>query len=218
MRRKRVAILISGRGSNMAALIRASRAPGYPAEISLVLSDKPEAPGLAAAEQAEIETCVCDRAGFDGKANFEAAIDAKLRAANVDIVCLAGFMRLLSAGFVAKWAGRILNIHPSLLPSFPGLDTHRRVLEAGIRISGCTVHVVNAELDAGPIIAQAAVPVLPTDDEAALSARVLEMEHRLYPTALALFAAGQATPDSGAVRLDPAVTINGNQRLTVPDA
>jgi phosphoribosylglycinamide formyltransferase-1 len=188
--RPRVAVLISGRGSNMAALLAAAAAPNYPAEIALVLANRPDAAGLATAAAAGVATAVVDHKRFAGKPAFEDALHAAIAGAGADLVCLAGFMRILSAGFVARWQGRLLNIHPSLLPSFPGLDTHARALAAGVRIHGCTVHFVDAEVDAGPIIAQAAGPVLGTDTAETLAARVLAAEHRLYPHALALVAAG----------------------------
>lgn len=189
MPRKRVAILISGRGSNMAALIAAAAAPNYPAEIALVAADRPDAAGLTAARGAGVPTAVVDYA-VKKKAAAEAELDRILAEARIDIVCLAGFMRLLSAGFVERWRDRLINIHPSLLPAFPGLDTHARALAAGVGEHGCTVHFVRAEVDSGPIIAQAAVPIEPGDTEAALAARVLAEEHRIYPQALAAVASG----------------------------
>jgi len=184
-------VLISGRGSNMKALIEAARQPGYPAEIALVLSNRADAAGLAAAAAAGLATRVVPHRNFPDRAAFDAALDAALREAGVDLVCLAGFMRLLTPGFVADWRDRMINIHPSLLPAFPGLDTHARALAAGVRFTGCTVHYVRAEMDSGPIIAQAAVPVAPGDTPDTLAARVLAAEHRLYPLALRLVAAGQ---------------------------
>ncbi len=189
MSRPRVAVLISGRGSNMASLLTASAEPSYPAEIVLVLSNVPEAPGLALARQAGVEALAVNHRAFpNDRPAHEAAIDAVLRAEAIDLVCLAGYMRLLSPLLVDRWAGRMLNIHPSLLPAFPGLHTHARALEAGVALHGCTVHLVTRVMDAGPILAQAAVPVLPEDDEAALAARVLAQEHLLYPRALAMVA------------------------------
>jgi phosphoribosylglycinamide formyltransferase-1 len=195
MTRKRVAVLISGRGSNLQALADAAAAPGYPTELVRVISNRPDAPGLARAARAGLPVRTIDHRRFKVRPAFEAALDAALREDRVDLVCLAGFMRLLTPGFVEAWRDRVLNIHPSLLPAFPGLDTHARALAAGVRFHGCTVHVVRAETDSGPIVAQAAVPVLPGDDEAALAARVLAAEHRLYPTALALYASGRARVD-----------------------
>lgn len=191
MARKRVAILISARGSNMAALIEAARHPDYPAEIVLVVSNRREAEGLARAAAAGIATAVVDHTAFAGKAAFEAALDARLAEAGAEIVCLAGFMRLLSPGFVERWRDRLINIHPSLLPAFPGLDTHARAIAAGTGTHGCTVHFVRAAMDDGPIIAQAEVPVLPGDTPETLAARVLAAEHQLYPEALARVAAGK---------------------------
>jgi phosphoribosylglycinamide formyltransferase-1 len=187
--RLRTGILISGRGSNMQALIEACRAPRFPAEIALVLSNEPTAAGLARATEAGIATRVLDHRGFaKDRAAFERALTAALEEAGVEFVCLAGFMRLLTETFVAHWRDRLINIHPSLLPAFRGLDTHRRALEAGVRLHGCTVHFVRAAMDDGPIIVQAAVPVLDGDDEARLAARVLAAEHRCYPLALRLAA------------------------------
>jgi phosphoribosylglycinamide formyltransferase 1 len=182
--RVRTAIFLSGRGSNMKALAAAARRPDFPAEIALVLSDRPQAPGLEAALEAGLAAEAVDFRSFSGEPAFEAAIDARLRAAGVELICLAGFMRILSASFVERWEGRILNIHPSLLPDLRGLHTHERALAEGRAEHGCTVHYVSAELDAGPIIAKARVPVLPGDDPETLAARVLVEEHRIYPVAL----------------------------------
>ena len=185
MTRKRVAILISGRGSNMAALIEAARAPDYPAEITLVVSNVPDAAGLARARDAGVATAVLDRKPFGkDRAAFESALQKILDAHHIDLICLAGFMRLFTAEFVQRWSGRMLNIHPSLLPLFPGLDPHGQALRAGAKTSGATVHFVIPETDAGPIIAQESVPVLPGDSPDSLAARVLEAEHRIYPMAL----------------------------------
>jgi phosphoribosylglycinamide formyltransferase-1 len=200
--RARVAVLISGRGSNMAALLAAARQEGYPAEIVAVISNRLDAAGLATAAAAGVATAVVDHKAHAGKPAFEAALQAELARHGVDYICLAGFMRVLSADFVQRWSGRILNIHPSLLPSFPGLDSHARALAAGVRIHGCTVHLVEAEVDAGPIIAQAAVPVLGDDTPDSLAARVLAAEHRLYPHALALVATGAARLVDGRVAIE----------------
>lgn len=191
IRRRQVGVLISGRGSNMAALIAACRAPDYPAEIAIVVSNRPDAAGLDHARAAGVATAVVDHKAYPDRPAFEEALHARLMAAGVEIVCNAGFMRLLTAGFVAKWLNRHLNIHPSLLPAFTGLGTHERVLAAGVTITGCTVHLVRAAMDDGPIIAQAAVPVLPGDDAERLAARVLAAEHQLYPHALRMLAAGE---------------------------
>lgn len=195
--RKRTAVLISGRGSNLQALIDAASDPAYPAEIVLVLSNIADAQGLERAARAGIATATISHRGFASREAFDDAMDEALRRAQIEFVCLAGFMRVLSDGFVRRWEGRLINIHPSLLPAFKGLHVHRRALEAGVRISGCSVHFVVPELDSGPIIAQAAVPVLPSDDEDALAARTLEAEHRLYPMALGLLAGGQVGLEGG---------------------
>ncbi|WP_188260573.1 phosphoribosylglycinamide formyltransferase [Azospirillum tabaci] len=198
----KVGVLISGRGSNLQALIDACAAPDFPADIALVLSNKADAYGLERAASAGVPVAVVSHRDFPGdKRAFEEAMDARLRDAGVELVCLAGFMRLLSPWFVERWHDRMINIHPSLLPSFKGLDTHQRALDAGVRFHGCTVHYVRTEMDEGPIIAQAAVPVLPGDDADRLSARVLEAEHRLYPQALRLIAEGRARVEDGRVRL-----------------
>ena len=190
LQRKRLAVLISGRGSNMAALIDAASDPAYPAEIVAVVSDQPGALGLERAQASGIAAFEVDRKAYADRAAFEAVLQEVLSEAGVELIALAGFMRLLSADFVERWRDRIINIHPSLLPAFKGLDTHARALTAGVRVAGCTVHVVRADMDAGPIIAQAAVPVLANDTEEALAARVLAAEHRLYPFALARYASG----------------------------
>jgi phosphoribosylglycinamide formyltransferase 1 len=189
--RRRTAVLISGRGSNMTALIGAARAPDFPAEIALVLSNKSSAAGLAFARQAGIAAAVVDHKIYAGRDEFEGSMQAMLDIHRIDLICLAGFMRILSAPFVARWQGRILNIHPSLLPSFRGLDTHARAIAAGVKLHGCTVHFVEPELDSGPIIAQAAIELRDDDTPETLGARVLSEEHRLYPAALALVAAGR---------------------------
>ena len=195
MNKPRVGILISGRGSNMAALLDAARDPDYPAEVVQVISNRPHAPGIAlAAEAGMIATAIDHRPFGKDRAAHEAAMHASLRRAGVEIVCLAGYMRLLTPFLVAAWHGRMLNIHPSLLPAFPGLHTHRRALEAGVKLHGCTVHLVTDTMDTGLILAQAAVPVLPDDTEDSLAARVLVQEHCIYPAALAAFASGRAAP------------------------
>ena len=203
--KRRVGVLISGRGSNMLALVTAARAPDYPAEVALVLSDLPDAPGLDAARAAGVEAHAVDRRAFGrDRAAHEAALHARLVEHGIELVCLAGYMRLLTPFVVGAWAGRMLNVYPSLLPSFPGLDTHARALAAGVRLHGCTVHLVTDTMDQGPILAQAAVPVLPGDDPAALAARVLAQEHRIYPLALRLLASGQAgASDAGSALLNP---------------
>ena len=185
---KRVAVLISGRGSNMTALIEAAKAPGFPAEIALVLSNRPDAKGLETAAANGIATAVFDHKAYAGRECFERAMQAALVAHQIDIVCLAGFMRLLSPWFVGQWDGRMLNVHPALLPAFKGLHTHERALEAGVKIHGCTVHFVTAGMDEGPIVAQAALTVAPDDTADTLAARVLRLEHAIYPRALAWLA------------------------------
>lgn len=188
---KRVAILISGRGSNMAALIDAAEAENFPAEIAVVISNKGDAAGLEKAKAAGVPTLVIDSKSFGkDRAAFEAKLQAALDENRVELICLAGFMRLFTAEFVQRWQGRMLNIHPSLLPSFPGLDPHGQALRAGVKISGATVHFVIAETDAGPIVMQGAVAVLDEDTAETLAARVLDIEHRIYPDALRLVATG----------------------------
>ncbi len=206
MSRLRVAVLISGRGSNLQALIEACRTPGFPAEIVLVLSNNPEAAGLRLAADAGIRSTTVDHRHFTDRNRFEAAIDSELQSCGAELVCLAGFMRLLTPEFVERWRDRLVNIHPSLLPAFKGLDTHERVLAAGVRLSGCTVHFVRADMDDGPIILQAAVPVHDGDNTDALAARVLKAEHRCYPAALKLIAEGRITVvgDRVAVDAEPA--------------
>jgi phosphoribosylglycinamide formyltransferase-1 len=192
MTRKRVAILISGRGSNMAALIAAAQAPDYPAEIALVVSSRSDALGLDRASAAGIATLIIDSARFaKDRERFERAIDDALQARNIDLVCLAGFMRLLTPWFVSRWEQRLINIHPALLPAFKGLETHARAIAAGVKIHGATVHFVVPEMDSGPIIAQAAVAVHDNDTAGSLGERVLAAEHRIYPMALRLLAEGR---------------------------
>ena len=187
--RTRVAILISGRGSNMEALIRAAAAPDFPCVIGLVISNNPDAPGLAVARQAGVPAVAIDHRPFRrDRAAHEAVVAAELDRASIDIVCLAGYLRLFTPFLVQRYAGRMLNIHPSLLPAFPGLDTHARALHAGVAEHGCTVHLVSEGMDEGPILAQARVPVVAGDTEASLAARVLVEEHLLYPATLARFA------------------------------
>lgn len=195
--RKKVGVLISGRGSNLAALIGAAAERDYPAEIAVVISDKAEAAGLNLAASMGVSAIALERSQFDSKAAHDEAIDAALQSHKVEIVALAGYMRLLTTPFVEKWQGRMINIHPALLPLFKGLDTHRRALEAGMRIHGSTVHFVTPDMDDGPIIAQAAVPVLLDDDADSLAARVLKTEHRIYPMALRLLAEGKVRFDDG---------------------
>jgi phosphoribosylglycinamide formyltransferase-1 len=188
MTKSRAAILISGRGSNMMALVEAAKSPAYPVEIACVISNRPDAAGLSFAAANGIATVIVDHKAFATREGFEAALDAELRARGIEIIALAGFMRILSASFIAGWSGRMINIHPSLLPAYKGLHTHERALADGAKTHGCTVHHVIADLDAGPVILQAEVPVLPGDDPARLAARVLKEEHRIYPEALARLA------------------------------
>jgi phosphoribosylglycinamide formyltransferase-1 len=209
MSRKRVAVLISGRGSNMAALIEAAKHNNYPAEIALVLSNRADAGGLLVARAAGIATEVVEHTQFGtDRAAFEHTLQATLEKHRIDIVCLAGFMRLLTATFVSHWQGRILNIHPALLPAFKGLDTHKRALESGAKVHGATVHFVVPEMDAGPIIAQGAVTVRPDDSEQTLATRVLAVEHQIYPLALKLVAEGRVRIVDGRCLIDGAPVPN----------
>jgi phosphoribosylglycinamide formyltransferase-1 len=189
--RRKVAILISGRGSNMAALIQAAAERDYPAEIAVVISDNADAPGLKLATSRGIASGVVERKGFVSKTDHDEAVDKAIRSFDAEFVALAGYMRLLSRPFVEKWRGRMINIHPSLLPLFRGLEPHKQALAAGVRVHGASVHFVTPETDAGPIIAQAAVPVLVGDSENDLAARVLKAEHQLYPQALKLLVEGK---------------------------
>lgn len=204
MARLKVGVLISGRGSNLQALIDACATPGFPAEIKLIIANRDDAAGLQRAAAAKIATQIIPHRRYPSREAFDAALTAALEKAGIEFICLAGFMRLLTPGFVTHWRDRLINIHPSLLPAFPGLDTHARVLAAGVRFTGCTVHYVRAEMDSGPIIVQAAVPVMPSDDADTLAARVLAAEHRAYPLALRLIGEGR-------------VTVNGD-RVDVKDA
>ena len=216
--RQRTAVLISGRGSNMAALIEAAGKPDYPAEIALVVSNIADAAGLGRAQGAGIATALVDHRpyGKDREA-FERALDAELAAHRIDLVCLAGFMRLLTPWFVDRWHGRMINIHPSLLPAFKGLDTHARALAAGVKIHGATVHFVVPDTDAGPIIVQAAVPVQDDDTADDLAARVLAAEHRIYPFALAMVAAGRTRIVEGRCRIDGVAAATGTLLVPVPE-
>ncbi len=195
-----VGVLVSGRGSNLQALIDAARQPGFPARIALVVSNQPQAPGLRRAAEAGIATAVIDHRAHPTRAAFEGAVCAALEDAGVELAALAGFMRVLGGGFVAHWRDRLINIHPSLLPAFPGLDTHARALAAGVKLHGCSVHFVREEVDHGPIIGQAAVPVLPADDAETLAARVLRAEHQLYPACLRLVAEGRVRVEGNVAR------------------
>jgi len=211
MARKRVAILISGRGSNMVALIEAAKDPAYPAEIVLVISNEPAAEGLNRAAAEGVETAIVDHRTFGkDREAFERALQDRLQNHNIELVCLAGFMRLLTPWFVRQWDGRLLNIHPALLPAFKGLDTHTRAIAAGAKQHGATVHFVVPEMDSGPMVAQAAVPVHNGDTEVSLAARVLEVEHRIYPQALRLVAEGRVTIAGDRCLIDgqPAATVS----------
>jgi len=190
--KKRTSILISGRGSNMRSLVEAARAPDYPATIALVISNRPEAAGAVWAVEQGLPTVIIDHKSYGSRGEFERALQSALDMHAIELVALAGFMRLMTPEFVGHWQDRMINIHPSLLPSFKGLHTHERAIEAGVKIAGCTVHFVRAEMDDGPIIAQAAVPVLEGDTAETLAARILKLEHRVYPAALRLVAAGTA--------------------------
>jgi len=211
--KKRVGILISGRGSNMMALVEAARVADYPAEIASIISSAPDAPGLAWAISQGLPARAIDHRAYPSREAFDAAVHAALTDAGAELVALAGFMRIQSAGFVAQWVGRQLNIHPSLLPLFKGLHPHRQALEAGVKVSGCTVHFVTPELDSGPIVAQAAVPVLDGDTSESLAARVLAAEHRLYPHALALVASGRARLEGNRVRIDAKTDAGRDARI-----
>jgi phosphoribosylglycinamide formyltransferase-1 len=213
--RRRVGVLISGRGSNMMALIEAARAPDYPAEIVLVISNRPSAPGLERAQAMGVKTLAIDHKAYATREAFDDAVDAALAAERIDLVCHAGFMRIQSDGFARRWLGRQLNIHPSLLPLFKGLHPQKQALDAGVRLSGCTVHFVTPDLDGGPIIAQGAVPVVDGDTPETLAERILAVEHAIYPQALALVAAGAARLAGDRVILYR--TVNQSGRLISPD-
>lgn len=209
MAKLKLAVLISGSGTNLQALIDACSQPNFGAEITLVLSNKADAYGLQRAREAGLASSVISHRDFADRESFEAALSGEIEASGAELICLAGFMRVLTAGFVTRWKDRLINIHPSLLPAFKGLDTHARALAAGVRIAGCTVHFVRADVDAGPIIVQAAVPVHAGDTPEALAARVLEAEHRIYPLAVRLIAAGRVRVENEIVRIEGA---------TAPDA
>jgi len=213
--RRRVGVLISGRGSNMMALVEAARAPDYPAEIVCVVSNRPAADGLAWAREQGIVAHAVDHKAYATREAFEDALHAVLEGQSVELVACAGFMRLMTPGFVARWSERMINIHPSLLPLYPGLHTHARAIADGVRIAGCTVHYVVAEMDAGPIIAQGAVPVVDGDTPDSLAARILRVEHAIYPHALALAASGAARLENGRVHI--LSNVNQSGRLISPD-
>jgi len=197
----KVAIFISGRGSNMEALINACEAPNFPAQIELVISNNPNAKGLDIAQNAGIKTVVIDNKKFKTKREFENAIQEKLEKNDIEFICLAGFMRIISSEFVGLWSGKMINIHPSLLPKFKGLDTHKRAIEAGEKYAGATVHFVTPEMDSGPIIIQAVVPVYKDDTEDILAARVLKEEYKIYSEALKLVASGKTKIEDNIVRI-----------------
>lgn len=214
MARKRVAVLISGRGSNMAALVEAAKNSSYPAEIVLVVSNRPQAEGIAYARNAGIATTIIDHTDYGkNRKAFEQALQAVLEGSSIEIVCLAGFMRLLTPWFIARWEGRLLNIHPALLPKFKGLSTHEQALAAGARSHGATVHFVTAEMDAGPTICQAAVPVLDGDTAETLAVRVLAVEHKIYPLVLKWLAEGKLRVVDGKCVIENARVPDG---VTVP--
>lgn len=198
--RRRTAVLVSGRGSNMTALLDAAAGPAFPARIDVVIANVPGAPALDKAAAAGVEAVTLDHRGLGGRQAFEEKLDAELRARDIELVCLAGFMRILTPWFVDRWNDRLINIHPALLPSFKGLDTHARALADGCKIHGATVHFVRSEMDTGPVIAQGAVPVLDQDTPETLGARVLEVEHAIYPQALRLVASGAYEIDGMRVR------------------
>ena len=200
--RARTAVLISGRGSNLAALIDACARPDAAAEIALVISNRPDAAGIAHARAAGIPVETIDHRGVEARKEFDRSLSKALEVHEIRLICLAGFMRVLGAWFTGRWRDRLLNVHPSLLPAFPGLDTHRRALAAGVRFSGCTVHFVRAEVDAGPIIVQGVVPVHADDTPETLAARVLQAEHRCYPLALELVASGRARVEGESVVIE----------------
>jgi phosphoribosylglycinamide formyltransferase-1 len=202
MSRLKLGVLISGRGSNLQALIAACADAHFPAEIVLVLANRPDAQGLVHAQNAGIATTCIEHNGYRDRESFDRAVHEKLDKAGVELVCLAGFMRLLSGWFVETWNDRIVNIHPSLLPSFKGIDAHDQAIAAGVKLSGCTVHIVRTEMDAGPILVQAAVPVLPDDDAESLAARILTVEHQCYPLAVRLLAEGRVRIEGGTARID----------------
>jgi phosphoribosylglycinamide formyltransferase 1 len=200
---KKIVILISGRGSNMEAVVRACARDGWPARVCAVISNRPDAAGLAFAQSNGIDTAVVDHREFDARESFDAALVREIDRFEPDLVVLAGFMRVLTDGFVGHYAGRMLNIHPSLLPLFPGLRTHQQALDAGVRVHGATVHFVTPTLDHGPIVAQGAVPVMAGDDAAALAARLLHIEHIIYPRAVRWFIEGRLTVEGDRVALTP---------------
>ncbi len=214
MRRVRTAVLISGRGSNMDALIEAARPLDFPAEVALVLSNRPDAPGLARAKAMGLATAAVDHKIYAGREEFERSMQIVLETYRIDFICLAGFLRLLTPWFIGAWSGRMLNIHPALLPSYRGLRTHERALADGVKIHGCTVHFVVPQMDEGPIVAQAATPVLDVDTPQTLGARVLALEHKIYPLALRLVASGAVHVEGNRVL---GAILNGDDVLLAPN-
>ena len=205
----KLAVLISGRGSNLQSLIDAAADPDFPAEIALVVSNRPKAQGLARAAKAGIKQSIIDHKDFETREDFDAALNEALRMAEVDFVCLAGFMRILTPKFVNDWRGRLLNIHPSLLPAFRGLHVHERMIDAGVKIAGCSVHFVSSEPDAGPIVGQAALTVQPGETAETLAERILELEHKLYPACVRLIVENKARLSGGVVVYDRSVASAG---------
>lgn len=216
MKKAKLAVLISGRGTNLQSLIDACADDDYPAEIALVVSNRPTAKGLQRAKSAGLRQSVIDHKDFKTREDFDAALNDALTIAEVDYVCLAGFMRILSPDFVDKWRDRLINIHPSLLPAFKGLHVYERMIDAGVKLAGCTVHFVSAEMDAGPIIGQAAVPVMPGDTAESLAERILKQEHRLYPACVRIVVEGKARLSGNVVRYDSDVAADG-RLMNPPD-
>lgn len=214
---RRITVLVSGRGSNLAALADAALRRDFAGAITHVVSNRPQAGALAIARERGIATAIVDHTGFVSREAFDAELARVVDAGEPDLVVLAGFMRVLTDAFVGRYAGRLINIHPSLLPAYPGLHTHRRALADGVRVHGCTVHFVTPSVDVGPIVAQAAVPVRPDDDEATLAARVLEQEHRLLPAAVRWFCAGRIALDGGRVRVQDAAVPTGALLCPAPE-
>jgi len=214
---RRITVLVSGRGSNLAALADASLRRDFAGAITHVVSNRPQAAGLAIARERGIATAIVDHTGFVSREAFDATLARVVDAGEPDLIVLAGFMRVLTDAFVGRYAGRLINIHPSLLPAYPGLHTHRRAIADGVRVHGCTVHFVTPSVDVGPIVAQAAVPVRPDDDEATLAARVLEQEHRLLPAAVRWFCAGRIALDGGRVRVRDATVPTGVLLCPAPE-
>lgn len=216
MVKAKVAVLISGRGSNLQSLIDAAAKEDFPAQITLVISNRPKAAGLKRAANAGVRQEVIDHKDFASREDFDTAVTECLKMAEVDYVCLAGFMRILTPEFVTEWRGRLINIHPSLLPAFRGLHVHERMIDAGVKVAGCTVHFVSTEMDAGPIIGQSAIPVLPGETAETLAARILEREHELYPACLKLIAENRARLSGGTVSYDSNVEISGVVHAPAP--